>query len=117
MTEEQLQDMCYEWFHNSYPSERQMLFHVNNNSETRGMGAKKRQLGVSKGVWDFIALTDVGTVFIEMKVGKNDLTPEQVSFKEKTVKKGFMYHFICRTKQEFKDIITMLYGEPKIRIA
>ena len=116
MTEEQLQEECYVWFYNSYPKLRQMLYHVNNNSETRGMGAKKRQLGVAKGVWDFNAMTECGHVFIEMKVGKNGLTPEQEEFMRKAKLFGYKYFFICRNKQEFKEVIISLYGEPTIKI-
>ena len=36
----------------------------------------------NKGVWDFIIFTMRGTLFVELKVGDNQLTPEQSRFRD-----------------------------------
>lgn len=102
--EEKLQAQCTQWFWNEFPSERRMLFHVDNNSYNKVIGAKKKALGVVQGVSDLVFVC--GTViFIEIKTDIGEQTPEQRDFAQKVSLRGHVYRII-RSFEEFKIFIT-----------
>lgn len=108
MTEEQLQAECYRWFWNKFIEERQMLFHVDNNSYNGIIGNRKKSLGVVKGISDFIFILPNGrTAFIEMKTEKGYQKPEQREFMHKVCERGHEY-YICRSVDQFKTLILKL---------
>ena len=105
MTEEQLQAQCYQWFHNDLPMHRGMLFHVDNNSWNRTIGAKKKALGVNAGVSDFVFISFLGkTLWIEMKTDIGSQSAEQRKFQLQVAQRGHQY-FVCRSFKEFQMII------------
>lgn len=104
MTHEQLISYCTQWFWNEFPDERRMLYAIDNNSYDRIEGAKKKALGVVKGVFDLCYLLPNQTVYLDGKVGYDKLSPEQLDFKEKAEDRGC----ICTTfstPEEFKKLI------------
>lgn len=103
-TEEQLQSACTMWFHNTFPSERKMLFHVDNNSWNKIIGARKKALGVCAGVSDLILIIRKEVVFIEMKLPRGSHSEEQEDFHNKVSDRGHMYVTIRRL-QDFKIFI------------
>lgn len=103
--EDQLQAQCTQWFWNTYHAERQMLFHVDNNSWNRVIGAKKKALGVVAGISDLVLILCGTVVFIELKDGDGVQSPEQRSFEEKVVERGHKYKII-RSLDEFKKFVT-----------
>lgn len=109
MTEEQLQVQCFQWHWNSYPNERQMLWHNNNNSSSVVEGNRNKARGVVKGVLDFSLITRSGMVYIEMKLPGEKLTPEQQTFWDKAVFRG-CHCVICYSFEEFKKFINYIYG-------
>jgi hypothetical protein len=90
-TEEQLQNACYMWFHNSFPAWRKMLFHVDNNSWNATIGAKKKALGVNAGVSDMILISFVETLFLECKLPGEYQSPDQIEFEAKVKERGHKY--------------------------
>lgn len=108
MTEQQLQAKCFLWFWNEFPSERGMLFHVDNNSANRIVGNQKRSLGVVKGVADFIFfLRDGRSVCIEMKIDGGSQSEAQKEFENKLLDRRHLY-FICYDFVGFQDLIYKL---------
>lgn len=109
MTEEQIQAECFQWHWNTYPEERQMLYHNNNNSWNSIAGSRAKSLGVVKGISDFTLILDGQVMFIEMKTDTGKQKPEQIEFMNKVGNRGHCY-FIIRTPLEFKNLITKIYG-------
>lgn len=102
-TEEQLQADCAQWFWDEFIDERRMLFHVDNNSYNRIIGAKKKALGVVQGPSDFIFICGT-VVFIEMKLPGRKQTPEQIDFENKVKERGHEY-YLMDTFAGFKRLI------------
>lgn len=98
---------CAQWFWNTFHSERRMLIHVDNNSYNKIEGARKKAMGVVKGVSDFILILFEEVHFIELKTDKGIQKDEQIEFMDKVMRRGHNYH-IVRSEQEFKDLIYSL---------
>jgi len=104
-TEEQLQAECYLWFHSTFHAHRGMLFHVDNNSWNKVIGAKKKALGVNPGVSDFVYVSFLGkTLWIEMKTEAGAQSAEQRKFELMVLERGHSY-FVCRSLKQFEYII------------
>lgn len=110
MTEQQIQADCVLWFHNTYPSERQMLHANNNNSATRIAGNIAKSMGVVAGVSDLELVGFGFTMFIEMKTPTGVQSHEQKEFQRKVTERGHMY-IIIRSLTEFKTLIEGIYGK------
>lgn len=107
MIEEQLQAKCFEWFWNTFEHERQMLFHVDNNSWNEIIGQKKRSLGVCSGVSDLVYILPSTVVFIEMKVPGGTQSDTQKEFMLKLINRQINY-YIVNSFEGFKKLITLL---------
>ena len=110
MTEQQLQAKCFIWHWNTFPEERRMLFHADNNSANRIIGNQKKSAGVVKGVSDLILICEGFTVYIEMKTETGVQSREQKDFAEKVRSRGHTY-FVCRSEEEFQRIVKTAYGQ------
>ena len=109
MTEEQLQVKCFQWHWNTFPRERRMLWHNNNNAASLRDGAKNKARGVVAGVADFTLVTDGGVVFIELKLPGGKKSDEQKDFTSKAVTRGAGC-FTIYSFEEFKQLINKIYG-------
>jgi VRR-NUC domain len=111
VTEQQLHAECFKWFHNTYPMERGMLHHNNNNSVNQIAGNKMKAMGVIAGVSDFELILPRGTVaFIEMKTETGVLSEDQKRFCAMVISRGHVY-FVVRTLPKFQELIkTLLNG-------
>ncbi len=107
MTEEQMQAKCFQWHWNTYPMQRQMLYHNNNNSHNSISGNKMKAIGVVKGISDFTYICNGAVVFIEMKTDAGKQKPEQVDFMNKVQARGHLY-FIIRSYEAFVELIQNL---------
>lgn len=106
--EDQLQSKCFQWFWNTFPEERQMLFHVDNNSWNEVIGSHKKALGVCAGVSDLIYVLPYGrTVYIETKIPGGVQSDKQKAFMNKVQDRGHLY-VIYETFEEFKQLIETL---------
>jgi hypothetical protein len=104
MTEEQLHTDCVRWFWNTYPSQRGMLFHVDNNSYNSVIGARKKALGVVPGVSDLILVLRRRVLFIELKIPGGKQSDAQIEFDYAVGNRGHEY-VLAYSLQEFKQII------------
>jgi hypothetical protein len=87
------QTAFFAWLENKYPKLRNVCFAVpNGGARNVKEAANLKRQGVTKGVFDIICLfpnkTKHGLV-IEMKVGNNKLTPEQVNFMNCAIANGY----------------------------
>lgn len=103
MTELQLQAQCFTWFWNTFPEHRQMLFSVNNNSVNAIKGQQMKQIGVVKGVSDFILITWAKVHFIELKTETGFQKPEQKTFEAKVLIRQHDY-YIVRDFKSFQEL-------------
>lgn len=113
MTEDQLQAQCFQWAWNNLPETRRLLFHVPNElerlpGEAQGSHIRRimalRAKGVVKGVHDNIFIWKGQVYTIELKVGSNDLSPEQKVWGS-TVELHGAKTFKAKTLEQFQSII------------
>lgn len=109
MTEEQMQSECAIWFWNTFPLERRMLFHVDNNSVNGIVGARKKALGVCSGPSDLVFVNDK-VYFIEMKLPWGVQSEEQKDFERKVSVRGHEYIIIRSVEAFQRFIISKVYG-------
>jgi hypothetical protein len=109
-TELQMQAECCTWFWNEYPGERQMLHANDNNSYNAIEGAKKKALGVVKGISDleFIGY-DRDMWFIELKLPGEKQLLEQIKFQQMVELRGFNYIIIFSFVEFKRFILKRLY--------
>lgn len=107
MTHEQLIAQCFQWHWNEFPEERRMLYGVNNNSHNRIEGNRNKAKGVVPGVLDFCYILPGQVAYLDAKVGRDVLSPEQNDFIEKARARG-AYCNTFSTIEEFKIIIDYL---------
>lgn len=104
MTELQEQAKFAQWFWNTFPSERGMLHANDNNSYNSIEGARKKALGVVKGVSDFELVSFAAiVVFIEFKLPGEKQKLEQLDFEMKVSERGHIYRifYSCAEAQNF----------------
>jgi len=115
MTHEQLIAAVTQWFWNTFPEERRMLYAVNNNVSA-GLtkqqqiieGNKNKAKGVVAGVLDLCYICfDGRCVYLDAKVGNDTLSPEQRDFCSKLDDRGIAW-FTFGSVDEFKDILNFL---------
>lgn len=115
MTHEQLIAECTQWFWNTIPEERRMLYAVNNNvsaglSKQQQIieGNKNKAKGVVAGVLDLCYICfDGRSVYLDAKVGNDVLSDAQIDFCGKLDSRGIQW-FVFGTVDEFKKIINTL---------
>ena len=110
MTEQQLQAKCFIWHWNTYPNERRMLFHADNNSANALVGNRKKASGVVKGVSDMVLITEHGTVYLEFKTLVGVQSAEQKDFQQKVIARNGMY-LIVREFDQFVNLIKKIYEQ------
>jgi hypothetical protein len=107
--EHELQASCVKWFDAQHSHINKLLFEIPNGGKRNVITAVKLKAeGVRAGVLDmFLAVTNeqYAGLFIEMKVGKNKLTPAQAEFKEMVRERGYACA-VCYTLDEFMAVIT-----------
>lgn len=113
MTEQQIQSECFIWHWNTYPKERGMLHHNNNNSHNRNKGSQMKALGVVEGVADFELVIPNIVLFIEMKTPEGSLSQAQKDFRRMVQERGHIY-CVKRTVEDFKKLVKQAYGEASL---
>lgn len=115
LSEEQFQAECTQWFHNTYPLLRGMLFAVDNNvshrldARTRAIeGNRKKAVGIIPGVSDLVMIGNGAVYFIELKLDKGFQSPEQKEFQRKVEERGHFYCVIRPPVSNFKELIYAL---------
>lgn len=105
MTEDQLQAQCFQWCNNAYRHLCYIFAVPNGGTRDPREAMKFKATGTRAGVADLVILMPgARTVFIELKVEKGKQSDSQVFFEKTVTGMGFEYH-ICRTFEEFKNLI------------
>ena len=115
MNHNQLQAACYKYFRETYPEYRHLLFSVNNNLTNYGGNARQRMgillsLGVHKGVTDFILYFGGKMYGMDIKIGYDKLSPEQVEFIDAIREQGGD-GFEIRSLEFFSEKLKEIFGK------
>lgn len=104
ISETQLQSKCFQWAWNTYPDTRRLLAHVpNGGARNAREGVTLKASGVVAGVHDMFFYWKKQLYWFELKVGKNQLSPEQEAFAEAMVSHGAECYEI-RSFEQFQTI-------------
>ena len=102
-SESKIQAECVKWYNNKYclkfHKPRNIIFHVPNENQHFHVN-----LGVLGGVADLVLIHFGQLFFIEMKDHKGKQGAKQIDFEERVKEHGIPYH-LCRSLEEFKQII------------
>lgn len=102
--EHNLQEGCIKWFRLQYPQYAKRLFAVPNaGKRANGRGKYFVREGLTKGVSDLILLIPnkhYSGMVIEMKYGKNKLTPDQKTFLHESAALGYKA-LVCYSLETF----------------
>lgn len=115
MTHEQLIAKCTQWFWNSFPEERRMLYAVNNNvssglsrEDQLREGSKNKAKGVVAGVLDLCYICyDGRSVYLDAKIGNDTLSESQIDFCAKLDDRGILW-WTFNSFEGFQEIINTL---------
>jgi len=109
ISEDQLQAHCVSWFRMQYARFVYCLFHpANGGSRNVIEAAKFKRMGVVRGVADLFLSIPSGEFhgfYIEMKVGTNEQTDDQIMFMKWARSMGYKYE-ICRSVEDFMILIS-----------
>jgi hypothetical protein len=105
MTEDQLQAQCILIARNFYDC---LVFSIPNGAYTGAKEAiKLKATGLTAGIPDLQVIYGRGAFFCELKVGKNNLSQQQILIHSKLAKYNFPVYTI-RTLDEFKALLDTL---------
>lgn len=111
MTEDQLQEKCFQWAWNTYPQTRRLLWAVPNGGCRHLYEAQKfKATGVIAGVHDLHLLWNNQFTTFELKVKDNKLSEAQILYGCAIESQGGKWYEI-RTFEEFKSIFSKLVGQ------
>tara|TARA_R110000851_G_scaffold51794_2_gene122678 strand:+ start:295 stop:639 length:345 start_codon:yes stop_codon:yes gene_type:complete len=112
MSEDALQQLCYMWFHNTYPNLRGLLFHVPNGGSRHVLEAvKMKKIGVVAGVADLLFLWNGKCYCLELKTATGRQSKKQQDWQNLVQKNGMVY-LIIRNVNEFQTSVkTIIKGE------
>jgi hypothetical protein len=105
-TEGKIQADCYQWFHNTYPHLRGLLYHVpNGEKRDKITAAMLKAKGVVPGIPDLVFNYRKRTYFIEMKKpGKGVLSKAQIDVHAALDYQGFIV-WVVDNLEDFKSLI------------
>jgi len=107
-SEDALQTQCVQWFHNTYPNLRGLLFSVPNGGKRTPTEARRlKYTGLTPGIPDLIFAYHGEATFIELKTLTGTLSQEQIGIHGLLRKEAFKVH-VARSLDEFKSVITSL---------
>lgn len=110
MSEDQIQAHCYQYFHNTYPNQRGLLFSVPNGGFRNKIEAMKlKATGLVPGIPDIIYLYKSIPFGIEMKTETGITSSEQKNIHAVWKANGIKV-YICRSLEQFKEIIDEIHN-------
>jgi hypothetical protein len=101
---------CYIWHHNSFPEKRGLFFKIKNEGTNAITGMRDKSTGLIPGVADSCLLHEGKAYFIEFKTEIGKQSDKQKNWQAQIEADGHKY-FICRSLDEFKLIVTLVYGK------
>lgn len=100
------------WFNFEFPELEDDFHHFANERKCSVMeGRKLKRMGVKKGVLDFhlaIPLNGAHGLWIELKVGKGKLSPEQIEFIKRKTQRGYIAVAVWGFEAAKETILTYL---------
>lgn len=113
-TEDQLQAKCYQWFHNSFPSLRGLLFHIPNGGYRGKIEASRlKSTGVVPGIPDLCLVYFERTYFFELKTEIGIISQVQRDIHQ-LFKKHCEDVYVIRDFETFQDLINSIIAYEKI---
>lgn len=110
-TEGKIQAEAYQWFHNSYPELRGLLYHVPNGGNRNLIEATRlKAAGVVAGIPDMVFHFKGKTWFFEFKDAKGKLSYDQVKIHDQMRSQGFIV-WIVRTVEHFQELIGQIINQ------
>lgn len=113
--ESRIQRACVVWFAMQYPelwAEKRLHSIPNGGKRSAATAANMKAEGQVPGVWDLhltLPINQHAGMWIEIKAGKNKLTPEQMSFQQSHRDD---YHFaVCYTVAEFMEAVNLYVNQ------
>lgn len=107
MTEAQLQQKIFQYYHNKYctahNNPQHIIFSVPNESSNAKEQMYKKSLGLIAGVSDLIIIRPNEVLFVEVKTTVGRQSDKQKAFQSKVELLGFKY-FLVRSEEDFKAI-------------
>lgn len=95
MTEDQLQAQIFQYHWNNYPSERGLLFHVQQKARNAIEGAKFKAMGLIAGVSDLVYLKPGGRpILMELKIETGAQSSTQKEWQHKVGQAGYEYQIV-----------------------
>lgn len=108
MKESHLQSECVKYFRYRYPKHSKLLFAVPNGGSRNPIEAKNLKVqGVVPGVADLLLLIpkhSFSALCIEMKVGRNKQTENQIKWAADATKAGNLYRVVTSFDQ-FRELV------------
>jgi hypothetical protein len=106
--EEKIQAEIYRWFWNTYclkfQEPRELMYHVPNEGKDNG---RLVGIGLYPGCADLVFTWKGEHHYLELKAPKGTQSPNQKKFEAHVKQSGYKYH-LCRSLEEFKQIIANL---------
>ena len=113
ISEDNLQAQCVEWFRIAYPKHVWSLYAIPNSGKRSIITAKNmKRTGQLPGVWDLhlcVPNNDWCGLYIEMKVGHNKLTDNQIAFAD--ANQAHYKFVVCYTFEEFMEAINIYLNQ------
>lgn len=104
-SENAIQQECYMWFHNTFPTLRGCLFAVPNGGARSIIEGKLfKETGVVAGVSDMLLMIKGSTYCFELKTVIGTQSEKQIKWQKTIESQGFKY-FIIRDASLFKSIV------------
>ncbi len=104
-TEGRIQSECFQWFWNTFPDLRGLMYHVPNGGQMTGArGNMLKAMGVVAGVPDLEFHFWKRTFFLECKTPTGTVSTDQKNIHTILHEHGFRV-FVFRSKEQFQDII------------
>lgn len=122
--ESKIQSECYQWWWNTFPAYRGLLFAVTNQNERSGelsqkaqsiSGAMRRAMGVYAGVSDMVCLIPRGGwhgLMLECKTPVGRQSDVQKYWQNKVTAMGYRYE-VFRSLEQFQNVVYNYLGYGK----
>jgi hypothetical protein len=107
VTEKRLQQLCFTWFHNTYPNLRGTMWMTHNQAKNATQGSILKAMGMVPGVSDLLWFYQGCLYCIELKTETGKQSAVQKKWESAVEKQGAIY-YVIRDLDRFKLIINAL---------
>lgn len=110
--EDTLQIQCVAWFRAQHSAHAMLLHHSPNGGKRNAIEALKfKRMGTISGFPDLILMIPNKSyhgLFVELKVGKNKQTENQIRFEKEVTNQRYAY-VVCRSLDEFMSVVKQYF--------